>query len=123
MNKLLLCVSALAALASAQEFKPGSAVGDFGLTSVTGESVKYSALKGDTTVVIFVSTACPISNAYNDRMKAVYNDYAAKGVHFVFVNANITETGADVAAHAKAHSFPYAVYKDSGAVADLFGAQ
>src|SRR4029450_3914929 len=109
MKKLLLCVSALAALASAQEFKLGSAVGDFGLTSVTGEPVKYSALKGDTTVVIFVSTACPISNAYNDRMKAVYNHYAGKGVRFVFVNANSTETGAEVAAHAKAHGFPFEV--------------
>jgi peroxiredoxin len=57
-------------------------------------------------------------------MKAVYNDYAAKGVHFVFINANGTESAAEVAEHAKAHGFPFAVYKDaSGAVADRFGAQ
>jgi peroxiredoxin len=124
MKKLLLCVAAVAALAGTQEFKLGSAVTDFDVTSVKGEPVKYSALKGDTTVVIFVSTLCPISNGYNDRMKAVYNDYSAKGVHFVFINANSNESADDVAAHAKAHSFPFAVYKDTtGAVADMFGAQ
>jgi len=124
MRKLLLCVLAGAALGCAQDFKLGSAVTDFEVTGVKGEPVKYSALKGDTTVIAFVSTACPISNGYNDRMKAVYNEYAAKGVHFVVVNANVTESAAEVAEHAKAHGFPFAVYKDpAGAVADLFGAQ
>lgn len=124
MKKLLLCILAGAVLAGAQEFKLGSAVTDFEVTGVKGGPVKYSALKGDTTVVIFVSTACPISNGYNDRMKAIYNDYSAKGVHFVFINANSTEPAAEVAAHAKAHGFPFPVYKDAaGAVADLFGAQ
>ena len=124
MKKLLLCVLAGAALGCAQEFKLGSVVTDFEVTSVKGEPVKYSALKGGITVVAFVSTACPISNGYNDRMKAVYHDYAAKGVHFVFVNANATESAAEVAEHAKAHGFPFAVYKDqTGAVATLFGAQ
>ena len=74
--------------------------------------------------MIFVSTACPISNGYNDRMKAVSNDYSAKGVHFIFINANSSESPAEIAEHAKAHGFPFAVYKDAnGAAADLFGAQ
>src|SRR6516162_6601065 len=103
MKKVLLCSIAVTALAAAQEFKVGSAVTDFDVTTLQGEQVRYSALKGETTVVIFVSTACPISNSYNDRMKAVYNDYAAKGVHFVFINANGTESAAEVAEHAKAH--------------------
>src|SRR5581483_344671 len=39
-------------------------------------------------------------------------------------NANATESAADVEAHAKAHGFPFALYKDAaGAAADLFGAQ
>jgi len=74
--------------------------------------------------VIFVSTSCPISNGYNDRMKAVYHDYSARGVHFIFINANNNEPAAEVAEHAKAHGFPFAVYKDTtGEVADQFGAQ
>jgi hypothetical protein len=38
-------------------------------------------------------------------MKAVYNDYAAKGVHLVFINANGTESAAEVAEHAKRMAF------------------
>ena len=122
--KRLLYSLVLAAPLFAQQFKLGSPVTDFEITNLKGEPVKYASLKGDTTVVIFVSTACPISNGYNDRMKAVYNDYSAKGVHFVFINANSSEPPAEVAEHAKAHGFPFAVYKDlNGAAADLFGAQ
>jgi peroxiredoxin len=124
MKKLLLCMLAGASMAGAQEFSLGQPVTDFDVTSLNGEQVKYSTLKGDTTVVIFVSTACPISNGYNDRMKAIYNEYTARGVHFVFINANVNESAAEVAGHAKAHGFPFAVYKDpAGAAADLFGAQ
>ena len=124
MKKLLLCILAGAALAGTQEFKLGSPVTDFDVTRLTGENVKYSELKGGTTVVIFVSTVCPISNSYNDRMKAIYHDYSARGVHFIFVNANVNESAAEVAEHARAHGFPFAVYKDTtGAAADLFGAQ
>jgi peroxiredoxin len=124
MKKLLLYSLALAAPVFAQQFKLGSAVADFEITNLEGGQVKYASLKGDTTVVIFVSTVCPISNGYNDRMKAVYNDYSAKGVHFVFINANSSEPAAEVAEHAKAHGFPFAVYKDAnGAAAELFGAQ
>ena len=82
----------LAAAIFAQEFKLGSPVTDFDLADLQGNPVKYSALKGNTTVVIFVSTACPISNGYNDRHEGGLQDYSAKGVHFVFVNANSTES-------------------------------
>jgi len=86
--------------------------------------VRYFALKGDTTVVVFVATKCPISNGYNERMNAVYKDYTAKGVHFVFVNANNNEPPAEVEEHAKAHALAFPVYKDrNNVVADLFGAQ
>ena len=124
MNKLLVCVLAGAALAGAQGFKLGSPVTDFDLTGPGGEPVKYSALKGDLTAIIFISTVCPISNGYNDRMKAIYNEYSAKGVHFIFVNANVNESAAQVAEHARAHGFPFGVYKDTvGTAAVLFGAQ
>lgn len=115
-----LCVSTL----SAQEFKLGGKVADFTLQTAGGAPAPFAKLKGDTTVLMFISTKCPISNDYNDRMKAVYNDYASKGVKFVFVNSNSTEPGKEVEEHAKTQAFPFAVYKDAdNAVADRFGAQ
>ena len=56
-------------------------------------------------------------------MNAIYGDYSAKGVKFVFINANRTEPTPDVAAHAQAHHFGFTVFKDeSNIVADKFGA-
>ena len=70
---------------------------------------------GDVVVVTFISTGCPVSNAYNDRMIALYDDYSKKGVKFFFVNANANESAADVAAHRKESGYLFAVYKDESA--------
>lgn len=121
---LLGAALALATLASGQEFKLGSKVSDFNLTDVKGSPVTYSSLKGDVTVVTFIATKCPISNDYNERMKAVYQDYAGKGVKFIFINSNVSEPAAEVAEHAQKHGFTFPVFKDpDNVVADRFGAQ
>jgi cytochrome oxidase Cu insertion factor (SCO1/SenC/PrrC family) len=123
MKRLLPAISLFfAAAAFGQEFKLGSKVGNFNLTDLNGQTVNFSALKGNTTVVLFVATKCPISNAYNERMSSLYNDYAAKGVKFVFINSNHNEPAGEVAEHARQHAFPFTVYKGN-AVADRFGAQ
>ena len=107
-----------------QEYQVGSKVADFTVTDASGTPVKFSSLRGDTTVLIFVATQCPVSNAYNERMKTLYNDYSGKGVKFVFVNANSTEPATEVEQHAKSHGFAFPVYKDNNnVVADKFGAQ
>ncbi len=125
MRPLLLGAAlALATLAYGQDFKLGSKVSDFKLADVKGNPVSYASLKGKITVVTFVATKCPISNDYNERMNAVYKEYAAKGVNFIFVNSNSSEPAAEVADHAQKAGFAFPVYKDpENAVADRFGAQ
>ena len=124
MKRVMLCALLLAAAAGAQELKPGSKVPDFTLADLKGNPVNWAALKGDTTVIVFMATECPISNGYNDRMNALYREYAPKGVKFVFINANATETPERVEEHARQHNFAFPVYKDQGsAAADLFNAQ
>ena len=108
---------------SAQDFKLGSHVTNFSLQDVEGKKVSFDDLKGSVTVVTFISTICPISNAYDDRMNAIYKDYSAKGVKFIFVNANSNESPKEVQSHAKDVGFMFPVYKDVGnAAADQFGA-
>ena len=112
-----------AAFAPAQDFKVGSKVSDFKIAKLDGAPVQFSSLKGEVTLVMFISVQCPVSNAYNDRMTALYNTYASKGVKFVVLNANRTEPASAVQEHAQAHGFPFAVYKDdNNVVADEFGA-
>ena len=108
---------------SAQPLQVGSKVEDFDVRDISGSPVSFASLKGDVTVVTFVSTDCPVSNAYNTRMNTIYKEYAGKGVKFIFLNANATEPASKVADHAKAH-FEFPVYKDAdNSVADRFGAQ
>lgn len=122
MLRPLVLVAALAVGAFAQEFKVGGKVADFTVQDLAGRAHAYSELKGDVTVVTFVSVQCPISNDYNERMKSVFADYKGK-VNFVFLNANHTESAADVAGHAKDVGFAFPVYRDVGnVVANRFGA-
>jgi thiol-disulfide isomerase/thioredoxin len=121
---LLGLALALASFAYSQEFKVDAPVGDFTVSDLQGKSIPFSALRGDVTAVIFISTRCPISNSYNDRMSALYRDYSAKGVKFVFLNANNNEPPTEIQTHSKQAGFPFPVYKDvNNLVADRFGAQ
>lgn len=120
--KMLFWVALALGGLTAQEFKVGGKIADFKLQDVNGKEVSYAQLKGSVTVVTFVSTKCPISNDYNERMKQVFADYKAK-VHFVFVNSNNNEPGSEVESHAKQVGFAFPVYKDpNNVVADRFGA-
>lgn len=122
--QVCLAISLSAAFAPAQDYKLGSHVGDFTVQDLKGHPASSATLKGDLTVVMFIATQCPVSNAYNERMNALYKEYNPKGVHFIFINANSTETAEEVAEHARAQSFAFPVYKDAGnVVADRFGAQ
>jgi len=102
----------------------GAKVPDFRLTGTGGNQVDSAALKGQTTVILFVATKCPVSNAYNERMNTLYRDYSARGVKFIVINSNTTEPASEVAEHARNVNFAFPVYKDENSVvADLLGAQ
>jgi peroxiredoxin len=91
----------------------------------TGQSESLDTLRKSkkATVVMFIATRCPVSNAYNDRMETLVKRYAAKGVAFVGINANRTEPTTEVASHAHSHNFTFPVLKDADdTVADLYNA-
>ncbi|HXG32473.1 MAG TPA: redoxin domain-containing protein [Bryobacteraceae bacterium] len=126
MKKILLLTLAagLAATLLGQEFKLGSKVDDFTIYDTKGKPVQFASLKGNVTVIMFIATQCPISNDYNERMKAIYNDYAPKGVKFVAINSNHTEPAEEVEQHRIKNGFQFAVYKDpDNKIADRFAAQ
>jgi len=124
VNRTIAIASLCAALATAQEFKLGSKVNDFNVQDLDGKPVSFSSLRGPITVVTFIATQCPVSNAYNQRMNAIYQDYTAKGVKFIFVNANRTEPPSEVREHAKRVGFAFPVFKDpDNVLADRFNAQ
>ena len=93
--------------------------------SATGQQTSLSALAHGkrAAVVMFVSTRCPVSNAYNDRMVSLAKKYTAQGVSFVGIDSDQNEPKAEVASFTKAKGFPFPVLVDPGnKVSDAYNA-
>jgi peroxiredoxin len=103
----------------------GQKVNDFTLTDADGKKHTLASLRGEKgTVLIFVSVQCPVSNAYNERMEKLAQDYRARGINVIGINANSTESTDDVKHHAAEHHLTFTILKDKdNKIADLLGAQ
>ena len=104
----------------------GAAAPDFQLTTLDGKSFSLAseAKSHKAVVVMFISTQCPYSNAYNDRMRDMASAYASKGVVFAGLNSNKNEDAAKATSHAKEHGHTFPIMKDPGnKVADMYDAQ
>lgn len=119
----LLTISGFGVAASPEV---GSAAPDFQLATLKGKSFSLAeAYKSHNAVVVmFISTKCPYSNAYNGRMREMASAYEGKGVHFVGINSNKTESVEEALAHAKENQHAFPIVKDPGnKVADLYDAR
>jgi len=97
-------------------------------------ALKLMTLAGQTTdlassaskhgiLVIFVSVQCPVSNAYNQRMEALAQEWTARGFSVVGINANRSEAADAVEAHAREHGLTFPILKDNdNRLADALGA-
>ena len=102
----------------------GTAVEDFSLPDTDGKSHSLNTLKGKNgSVLIFISAQCPVSNAYNERMEALAQDFSKRGISVIGINANATESAEVVKAHAAEKHLTFPVLKDPGnKIADKLGA-
>jgi peroxiredoxin len=103
----------------------GAVVADFTLPDVDGKEHSLASLKGKSgTVVIFIATQCPVSNAYNERMQKLSEEYRAKGINVVGINSNVKELSPEVKQHAADKGLTFTILKDTGnQIADRFDAQ
>ena len=102
----------------------GATIEDFTLPDGDGKEHSLNSLKGKTgSVLIFVATKCPVSNAYNERMEKLAQDYKARGVNVIGINSNVAETAEAVKAHAATNNLTFPILKDAGnKIADKLGA-
>ncbi len=102
----------------------GKKIQNFTLSDTAGKEHSLSQyLGGKGVVLIFISTRCPVSNAYNERMVALASEYEGKGFTFLGINANKAEDTAEMAEHAAKHGWSFTVLKDKGnVIADRLGA-
>ena len=135
---VLALISCAAAIAQQSQMNAGSSnnttraaadinstVADFTLPDASGKQHSLASLRGAKgTALIFVSTQCPISNAYNERMEKLAQDYRAKGINVVGINSNKAETPDVIKAHAQERNLTFPILKDAGnKIADRLGAE
>lgn len=103
----------------------GATIEDFTLPDLDGTNRTLASLKGKNgSVILFIAVQCPVSNAYNERMEQLAQDFKAKGINVIGINSNSTEDAAAVKDHAAQHKFSFVILKDAGnKIADRFGAK
>ncbi len=101
-------------------------VGDFALPDpVTGRTWALTTLQAGkkATVIVFMSTESPVSNAYTERLIRLAQQYKSQGVAFIGINSNNNESMSQVAAHSRNNNFGFPVFKDvNNRIADRFRA-
>src|SRR5919107_259996 len=105
LSSVLAAPSAFVAPADTPGAKASLAIGaaapDFTLPDADGKQHTLASLKGKSgTLILFIATECPVSNAYNARMQKLAEDFGAKGVNVVGINSNAAEPAAAVKQHA-----------------------
>jgi peroxiredoxin len=102
----------------------GATIADFSLPDANGKEHTLASLAGKNgSVLIFVAVQCPVSNAYNERMEKLAQDYKAKGINVIGINSNVAESADVVKAHAAEKKLTFPILKDAGnKVADRLGA-
>ena len=102
----------------------GTVIDDFKLPDANGAEHSLKSLAGKKgAVLIFIATRCPVSNAYNERMEKLAQDYKAKGINVIGINSNNIEPAAEVKSHAAEKNLTFTILKDDGnKIADRLGA-
>lgn len=101
------------------------------LTDITGKTHTLKEHQGKVVVIDFWSIQCPVSQAYEKRLKKLHEDYASKGVVFLAIDANHTEVDKGAADpfgkikdYVKKNSIPYPILIDTNnVIADRFDAK
>jgi peroxiredoxin len=72
-----------------KSLKIGSAAPDFNLFAVDGKNYSLGSFSDkEILTIIFSCNHCPYVQAYEDRIKAIQNDYFKKSVQIIAINSN-----------------------------------
>ncbi|MFO7446816.1 MAG: thioredoxin family protein [Ignavibacteriaceae bacterium] len=110
---LLLVLAFIINLTAENKLPEKSKVENFSLKDYNGKAHSLADYKKSKAIVlIFVSTQCPISNAYNTRMAELQKKYSSKEVTFLGINSNKQESISEIKSHAEENKLGFAVLKD-----------
>lgn len=121
---MLVCGSVFTSGTKAEgEFPVGTTVENFKLPDTSGSIKSFNDLKGEKgAIVVFLSVQCPVVKSYDERIVQLAAEYGKKGINFIGINSNSTETTEKVKSHAE-EKYAFPVLIDKGNVlADQFAA-
>lgn len=102
----------------------GAAAPEFELKDLSGQSHSLKSYRGKPAVVTFLSARCPISKAYQDRIRMLAEEYAKQNVAFIGINSSADESIEELRANAAENKLGFTILKDDGnVVADVYAAE
>jgi peroxiredoxin len=124
VSVVLLSFFAVGSRTSASGITVGSPVENFSLPDIDGKTRSLNDLKGKNgAVIIFLSAQCPVVKGYVERINQLATDYQAKGINFIGINSNATESLDWVKSNVTEYNYKFPVLIDKGGVlADKLGA-
>jgi peroxiredoxin len=104
-------------------FPIGSKLDNFSMPDPMGKDHSFNDLKGKNgAVIVFLSVQCPVVRQYDARINEIADAYKEKGIKFIGIYSNHTESVEAVRGHIKdLYKFPVLIDKDN-VFADKLGA-
>jgi peroxiredoxin/mono/diheme cytochrome c family protein len=101
----------------------GSKIEPFSLPDIHGRDRALDELSDKQIVVVaFLGCECPLTRLYGPRLQDLADEYAAKDVAILGIDANQQDSLSDMSAFARQYGVKFPLLKDrDGAVADRFG--
>ncbi len=113
----IIAAAAIVPVSRARDVAIGTTLEDFSLSDINGKNRSFNELKGKNgAVVIFLSAQCPVVRGYVDRINSLAADYQAKGINFIGVNSNASESPDWVKSNAAEYNYKFPVLIDKGNV-------
>jgi peroxiredoxin len=121
---LVIIIIFYLSIAATLNYTSPEKIENFTLPDYNGKDHSLSDYKKSKAIVImFVSTQCPVSNAYNSRMESLAKEYSSKDVTFLGINSNKAESSEEIKEHAEENGFTFTILKDkNNVIADEFDA-
>ncbi|MFC1557286.1 redoxin domain-containing protein [candidate division KSB1 bacterium] len=109
-------------------YEVGKKVTDFTLKDLDGKEYSLHKLlkKDDVKGVVFMFTSiqCPVSNACDTRYKELAAQFQEKGIVFLAINSNKTESVEAIRSEHSKRNYNFPILKDwNNVIADRFGAE
>ena len=97
----------LVALVACAPSRPSSMI----VSDTTGQAIdlRAEASRASFTVVTFFSAHCPCQRAHDERMHALYTDFAPRGVEFLAVDAEAGASPERARTEHDARRYPYPI--------------